>query len=69
MPKTAPKTYREQAEALQEIIEKLEGGELDIDDAVECYGQGLKLIAQLEARLAKAENKITVLQATGKDQV
>ncbi len=46
---------------LDGVMRDLESDELDIDQAAELYERGLKLLAELKARLAKTENKITKL--------
>lgn len=46
---------------LDGVMRELESDELDIDQAAELYERGLKLVAELKARLAKTENKITKL--------
>lgn len=62
MAKTPKKSYTDQTTELQEIIEKLESGGLDIDAAVDCYGRGLKLVVELQSRLTKAGNTVATLR-------
>jgi exodeoxyribonuclease VII small subunit len=57
------KTYKEMASELDALMENLQSDSLDIDEAVKVYEQATKLIAQMEAHLEKAENKITKLKA------
>ncbi len=64
MPKSKPAAdYHALTEELHTLTTKLESGDLDIDDAVASYERGLEIVAQLEARLARAENKVTDLRA------
>lgn len=49
---------------LDGVMRELESDELDIDQAAELYERGLKLLAELKARLEKTENKITKLNET-----
>jgi exodeoxyribonuclease VII small subunit len=61
--KQPSKSYRDLNEELEAIIQQLQREDLDVDQAVKDYEQGLKLINQLEDYLKTAENKIVELQA------
>jgi len=61
--KPSPKTYRSLSAELGQIVEWFESGEADIDEALDKYNQALKLIAELEAYLKTAENKITKIKS------
>ncbi|HSH18795.1 MAG TPA: exodeoxyribonuclease VII small subunit [Candidatus Saccharimonadales bacterium] len=60
--KTTQPSYTELSEELDQVMADLEGGELDIDQAVKCYERGLAIVRQLEAYLKDAENKVTKLK-------
>ena len=53
--------FREGMERLEDIIKGLEGGELELEDALERYEEGLRLYRRLGAILADAEKRIEVL--------
>jgi exodeoxyribonuclease VII small subunit len=55
------KTYAEVLAELQEVLEWFQNSEVSVDAASEKYTQGMKLITDLEARLAVAEGEITTL--------
>lgn len=59
--------YKTLSAELDEILQKLQSGELSIDDALPAYERGVALIKQLEKQLSTAENKITELQAKLQD--
>lgn len=62
MPQKEQKTdYHALSQELQELIAKLEAGDIDIDEAVQCYERGLVIVKQLETRLTRAENKVVEL--------
>ena len=65
MPKksAAVKTYNELSEELRDILNKLESGELDIDQSVATYARGLEIISDLEARLKQSEHTVATLHA------
>lgn len=44
---------------LDEIINKLQSGDVDIDESLKLYGQGREIIEKLQAYLKTAENKVT----------
>ena len=57
-------SYRELSDELDKVMADLEGGQLDIDEAVQCYERGLAIVRKLEGYLKDAENKVTELKAT-----
>lgn len=62
MPQKEQKTdYHALSQELQELIAKLEAGDIDIDEAVQCYERGLVIVKLLETRLTRAENKVVEL--------
>ena len=50
---------------LEEIVGKLEAGDLALDDALALFEQGQKLAAYCSARLDEAELKVQKLSAAG----
>ncbi len=59
--------YRKLNDELDEILERLQSGELSIDEAVPAYERGMRLVKELEAYLQAAENRITEVQAKLQD--
>ena len=51
--------YKQLSEELETILNKLQSGELDIDDAIKQYEQGMAIVQQLQTYLKQAENKVT----------
>jgi len=49
---------------LQEIVDKLESGEEDMDEAIKLYEEGLKISKELEKQLKGFEDRINEI---GKD--
>ncbi|MBQ6864430.1 MAG: exodeoxyribonuclease VII small subunit [Clostridia bacterium] len=56
-------TYESAIKQLEEIVEKLEGGNLTLDEAVKLFEKGAKLSAVCDKALKDAEFKITTLDA------
>lgn len=62
-----PVNYRKLNNELDQILEDLQAGELDIDEAIGKYERGAAIVKQLEAYLKSAENKVKkVLRANAK---
>lgn len=62
--KPMKKSTNEIQAELEAIINWFESEEVDIDQVASKYEQGLKLAAELKARLEETKNKITKLKAS-----
>ena len=54
-------TFREAAAELDGIVRMLESNTMELEDTLQAYERGVKLIAALQKRLADAEQKVDVL--------
>ena len=54
-------SFEEAYARLEEIVRRLEGDELTIEQSVELYEQGVELVRQCNARLDGAELRISQL--------
>lgn len=54
-------TFREAMAELDGIVKVLESNTLDLEDSLESYERGVALLADLQKRLAQAEQKVSVL--------
>ena len=52
------KNFEERIVEIDEIIEKLENGELSLDDSIKEYEKAIKLIKESEKLLEAAEGKV-----------
>jgi exodeoxyribonuclease VII small subunit len=52
----------DQLKDLDELIAWFDRDDFDLDEALKKFDDGLKLTEQIEERLSKLENKITVLR-------
>ena len=50
------KTFEENMSELQSIVEKLENGDVNLDDAIEEFQKAMDLIKSCDAKLKDAEN-------------
>ena len=54
--------YKTLSAQLDDIVEQIQSGEMDIEVATVAYEKGMAIIKQLESHLKLAENKITKIQ-------
>lgn len=54
-------TFETQLEKLEEIVGQLESGDLNLDDSLKKFEEGVKLFKSCKDKLSKAEKKIAVL--------
>lgn len=57
----APKTFEEALQALEGIVEKLEAGDLSLEEALGAFEEGVMLVRYLEDALTAVEKRIEVL--------
>lgn len=56
-----PKSFEASLEALEEIVQALEGGDLPLEKSLELFEEGIRLSRQCQERLSQAERRIEVL--------
>lgn len=54
-------TYQQLSTNLDRVLAQLQEPDIDVDQALKLYEEGLRLAKQCEARLKQAENKLTKL--------
>ncbi len=62
-------SFEEKLSSLETVVERLERGELSLDDSVRLFEQGVLLSNACKAELEKAEGRIQVLVETAGDEV
>ena len=55
------KSFEEELSDLEEIVKKLETGEVPLDDAIKEFTKAMELSKKCDAKLKKAEEAITKL--------
>ena len=63
------KSFEENIAELQEIVEKLENGDVNLDDAIEEFQKAMDLIKKCDAKLKEAEDTINKIVDENKDIV
>jgi len=62
-------TFEEQLTALETVVERLERGELSLDESVQLFEDGVRLSRACKSYLDKAEGRIQVLMDDGRGEV
>ena len=55
------RSFESSLEALEEIVGKLEHGDLALEESLELFEQGIRLSRECQERLSQAERRIEVL--------
>jgi exodeoxyribonuclease VII small subunit len=58
-------TFEEQLKALETVVDKLEKGDLALDDSLTLFEQGVKLSDACKQQLEAAEGRVQVLLQRG----
>ncbi|MGE4062964.1 MAG: exodeoxyribonuclease VII small subunit [Rhodospirillaceae bacterium] len=58
--------FEEAMKALEDIVKRLEGGQVKLDDAVKAYERGTALKTHCESKLAEARTKVEKITGVGK---
>ncbi len=61
-PEAATERFEALYERLQQVTQRLESGELSLDDSLALYDEGMRLAARCQVLLAEAEQRIEVLR-------
>lgn len=55
-------TFREELEKLEDLVSKLESGELELEESLRIYSEGVTLVDSLNRKLSDSKLKITELK-------
>lgn len=61
MSETTPPTFEAALKQLEEIVQRLEKGELPLEESLRLYEEGIHLSRLCQGRLEEAEGRIAVL--------
>jgi exodeoxyribonuclease VII small subunit len=56
-----PKSFEASLEALEQIVQQLENGDLPLEKSLELFEDGIRLSRQCQERLSQAERRIETL--------
>ncbi len=54
--------FEDRLEAVQNMIGRIEGGQLSLEDSVKQYEEGMKILAELDRKLGEMNRRLTVLR-------
>lgn len=54
-------TFEEALASLEKIVEKMDGGELSLDESLTSFEEAIKLVKYCNAELEKAEQRVRIL--------
>ncbi len=57
------KTFEQSITELEKIVERLENGDVTLDESLELFEQGIKLSKSCQKMLDSAEKRVSVLMA------
>ncbi len=55
--------YEDLIERLEELVEQIESGELDLEQSIKGYEEGATLIKQARAILTRAEQRVAAIES------
>ncbi len=66
-PAAAPVDFEQSLEALEALVERLEGGELPLEQALAAFEEGVRLTRECQRALRSAEQKVVMLTGDADD--
>jgi len=55
-------SYEQAMEQLEQVLRRLDGGELPLEESISCFQEGLEYIKVCQAKLTAAEGKLKILR-------
>ncbi len=65
----AVKTFEQSMTELEEIVTKLEAGDITLDDSLELFEKGIGLAKACRKKLDEAEKKVKILSTTDDGEI
>ena len=63
------KTFEESLNALEEIVQRLERGDVPLEEALAAFQEGMALSKQCQDTLEKAEKTLTKMMTENNDEI
>lgn len=65
--KTQSYDFEQALSQLEQLVERMESGDLSLEDSLEAFEQGVKLTRECQTRLSEAEQKVReLIESNGK---
>ncbi len=58
-------SFEEAMKALEDVVNRLEAGDVPLEDSIKLYERGAELKAHCQAKLAEAEEKVAAITLDG----
>lgn len=65
----AAKTFEQSMSELEEIVTKLEGGDITLDDSLKLFEKGMNLARNCQKKLDDAEKKVKIISQSSEGEV
>ena len=65
--KTAPPSFEESLSELEALVERMEGGDLTLEESLTAFERGISLTRRCQQALQTAEQKVEILTARTPD--
>ncbi len=65
----AKQTFEKAMDQLEQIVQKLETGELSLEESIKKFEEGVKLSSYCQKKLDETEKKVTVLVKSKEGQI
>ena len=69
LPAVEEMTFRQAMAELDSIVQKLESNTMELEDSLEAYERGVKVLRELRVRLNAAQQKVNVLMGELEESV
>lgn len=60
--------FEDKIKALEAIVEKLENGEVDLDESIEEYTKAMNLVKECDEKLKNIEEQVNKMIVDGKEE-
>lgn len=60
--KTQELSYEQAMEQLEQVLRRLDAGELPLEESISCFQEGLEYIKLCQAKLTEAEGTLKILR-------
>jgi len=65
----SPRSFEDALERLEEVVERLEAGEIELEEALAVFEEGVELSRRCATQLEDAERRIEVLVGDGSGEI
>lgn len=65
----AVKTFEESMKELEEVVTKLESGDVTLDESLKLFEKGIKLSGSCQKKLDEAERRVKILTANSSGEM